>query len=110
MKFDVGALLHSTKTILLVPGFLILLLVVRGSPVFLYRKDLTKYQRLPFALYSATTLSMVVAITEIGVRSGRMRSDIAAALVGAGMLSVLLFPTIAGVLLSKRARTSVAVT
>ena len=110
MKFDLGALLHSTKTMLLVPGFLILLLVVRGSPVFLYRKDLTKYQRLPFALYSATTLSMVVAITEIGVRSGRMRSDIAAALVGAGMLSVLLFPTIAGVLLSKRARTSAAVT
>ena len=53
---------------------------------------------------------MVVAITEIGVRSGRMRSDIAAALVGAGMLSVLLFPTIAGVLLSKRAPTSAAVT
>ena len=110
MKFDVGALLHSTKTMLLVPGFLILLLVVRGSPVFLYRKDLTKYERLPFALYSATTLSMVVAITEIGVRSGRMRSDIAAALVGAGMLSVLLFPTIAGVLLSKRAQTLAAVT
>ena len=110
MKFDLGALLHSANTMLLVPGFLILLLVVRGSPVFLYRKDLTKYERLPFALYSATTLSMVVAITEIGVRSGRMRSDIAAALVGAGMLSVLLFPTIAGVLLSKRARTLVAVT
>ena len=110
MKFDVGALLHSANTMLLVPGFLILLLVVRGSPVFLYRKDLTKYERLPFALYSATTLSMVVAITEIGVRSGRMRSDIAAALVGAGMLSVLLFPTIAGVLLSKRARTLAGVT
>ena len=44
---------------------------------------------------------MVVAITEIGVQSGRMRSDIAAALVGAALLSVLLFPTIAGGLRSK---------
>ncbi len=95
--------MHSTKTMLLVPGFLILLLVVRGTPVFLYRKDLTKYERLPFALYSATTLPMVVAITEIGVRSGRIHSDIAAALVGAGLLSVVLFPTVAGALRFKTA-------
>jgi hypothetical protein len=35
-----------------------------------------------------------------------MRPEIAAALVGAGMLSVLLFPTFASVLLSKIARTA----
>ena len=45
---------------------------------------------------------MVLAITEIGVQSGRMHSDIAAALVGAALLSVLLFPAIAGGLYSKR--------
>jgi Kef-type K+ transport system membrane component KefB len=105
MKFDLEALLHSAKTMLLVPAFLILFLVVRGAPVFLYRKDISKDERLPFALYSATTLPMVVAITDIGVRSGRKRTDIAAALVGAGMLSVVLFPTLASVLLSKCART-----
>ena len=44
---------------------------------------------------------MVVAITDIGVRSGHMPAQMAAALVGAGLLSVLLFPTIAGVLLGK---------
>ena len=82
--------------------FLVLFLVVRGTPVFLYRNDIAKYERLPFVLYSATTLPMVVAIAEIGVRSGRMHTDIAAALVGASMLSVLLFPTIAGVLHKRR--------
>jgi hypothetical protein len=35
-----------------------------------------------------------------------MRSEIAAALVGAGMLSVLFFPTFAGVLLSRIARSA----
>jgi hypothetical protein len=51
-----------------------------------------KGERLPFALYASTTLSMVVAISEIGVQIGRIMTDVAAALVGAAMLTVLLFP------------------
>jgi hypothetical protein len=87
---------------LLAPMFLILFLVVRGAPVILYRNDLPGYEQLPFALYSATALPMVVAITDIGVRSGIMPAHMAAAVVGAGLLSVLLFPTIAGVLLERQ--------
>ena len=101
IKFDLATLLHSAQAMLLLPGFLILLFVVRGVPVFLYSHDLAKGQRLPFALYSATALPLLVAISAIGVQTGRMHSEIAAALVGAGMLSVLLFPTFAGVLLSR---------
>jgi Kef-type K+ transport system membrane component KefB len=99
MKFDVGALL-SMKTVLLLPVFLFLLLLVRGTPVLLYRNDIAKNERLPFALYSATALPMVVAITEIGVRTGHMSSDVAAGLVGAGVVSVLFFPAIAANFLS----------
>src|SRR5271165_5081141 len=101
IQFDLGALLHSTKTMLLVPVFVILFFIVRGAPVFLYRKHLTRGERLPFMLYSATALSLVIAITNIGVRTGRMTTDVAAALVGAGLVSVLLFPTMAEFLLSK---------
>lgn len=104
MNLDLGALLHSGKTMLLVPVFLSLFLLVRGAPVILYRKDLAKNERLPFALYSATGLSMVVAIAAIGVRTGRMPSTVGAAVVGAGLLSVLLFPMIASALLSRSAR------
>ena len=104
VNLDLGALLHSAKTLLLVPLFLTLFLVARGAPVFLYRRDLAKDERWPFALYSATALPMIVAITTIGVRTGRMKPDVAAALVGAGLLSVLLFPMIAGALLSKSAQ------
>jgi Kef-type K+ transport system membrane component KefB len=103
INLNFRALLQNPKTMLLLPIFLALFLVVRGTPVFLYGKDLTKEERWPFALYSATALPMVVAITAIGVHTGRMRSDIAAALIVAGLLSVLLFPTIAGALLSKGA-------
>jgi Kef-type K+ transport system membrane component KefB len=101
---DLAALLHTATTMLLVLTFLTLFLVVRGAPAFLYRNDLAKGERWPFALYSATTLPLVVAITSIGVRGGSMQPDVAAGLVGAAVLSVLLFPTVANALLSRAAR------
>ncbi len=74
-----------------------------GAPVFLFRNDLEKAERLPFALSAAaSSLSVVVVVvTEIGARTRTMNSDIAAALVGAVLLSVMLFPTITGILLSR---------
>jgi hypothetical protein len=58
---------------------------------------------MPFVLYVSTALPLIVAITEIGVATGKMRSDNAAALVGAGMLSVLLFPLFALILRNRSA-------
>ena len=74
---------------------------MRGTPVLLYRRDLATKERWPFVLHSATALPMVVAISEIGVRTGSMNATTAAALVGAGMISVLLFPAIAEAMLSE---------
>lgn len=101
MNLAVGDLIHDPGTMALVPIFLTCFVVVRGLPVLLYRSDLTKDERWPFVLYSATALPMVVAISEIGVRTGRMRPSIATALVGAGLISVLVFPALAEVLLSR---------
>ena len=104
VKFDIAALTHDVTTIVLVPIILALFLVVRGAPVLLYRSELERADRLPFALASAVaSLSIVVVISEIGVRSGTMTADIAAALVGAALLSVMLFPTVAGILLGRTA-------
>jgi Kef-type K+ transport system membrane component KefB len=72
-----------------------LLLVVRGVPVLLYKQELSEEEKLPFALYSATGLPLIVIITEIGVSSGLMPPERAAVLVGVGMVSVLLFPILA---------------
>ena len=98
MSFDLDALLASPTTMLRLPVFLALLLLVRGLPVFLlYRResDLPRGERWPLALLSATALPLIVAITEIGVETGRMRQATAAALVGAGMVSVFLYPLLA---------------
>ena len=102
IKFDLPALGGSTAGILMLPMFLALLFLVRGASVLLYRDVLARDERLPFALYAATTLPLVVAIAEIGVRTRHMRPDMAAPLVGAAMLSVLLFPAVAGALRARR--------
>lgn len=100
VNFDLGALLQCAQSMLLVPAFLALFVAVRGTPVFLYPNDLATGERLPFALYASTALLMVVAITHIGVQTGRMPTDLAATLVGAGMVSVLVFPALGNALRS----------
>ena len=103
IKFNVAALVADLTSALLVPVFLLLLLIIRGAPVLLYRDAITSAQRLPFALSSAVpSLSIIVVITEIGVQAKTINHDVAAALVGAALLSVMLFPTLAGALLSRQ--------
>ncbi len=77
-------------------AFLGLLLLVRGVPtLFVYRKDLPRLRRTQLMLISATALPLLVALAEIGVQNGSMLAENAAALVGAGVLSVAVFPMIA---------------
>ena len=93
VAFDLRALTSDAAALAQVPIFLAALLVVRGAPaLLLHRHELAARDRVALALYSSTTLPLVVAITTIAVAGGHMRSATAAALVAAGMLSVLLFP------------------
>jgi hypothetical protein len=74
------------------PRFLALFLVVRATPALLLcRRDLPPQQLPHLALFSVTALPLVVVIAIIGVAEGR-RPVNAAALVGAGILSALLYP------------------
>jgi Kef-type K+ transport system membrane component KefB len=92
VKFNLSALTESPMVLAQVPLYLLLFLVVRGLPTLLYRRDLPRGELLPLALFSATALPLVVAVTEVGVKAKKMSEETAVALVGAGMLSVLLFP------------------
>lgn len=96
MKFDLEALTSSVSTLARLPLFLVLFLVVRGLPVLLlYRHQYALRVRVALAVITSAALPLVVVITEIGVRTDRMKPANAAALVGAGMLSVLIFPLVA---------------
>jgi hypothetical protein len=81
---------------------------VRGVPaLFLYRRDLPAVQRVQMMLLTATALPLLVALAEIGLRNGTMLRENAAALVGAGALSVLVFP-MAAVAIERRRRAAEA--
>lgn len=93
MKFHVRTLVENPAALERVPVFLALLLVVRGLPALvLYRRRLPLRQRWALAFLQATALPLLVVITEIGLATHRMVEVNAVALVGAGMLSVLIFP------------------
>lgn len=94
-----GMTLHL-QSIIESPGrlvaFFVLFLVVRGLPALLfYRRDLSLRGRVQMMLLTATTLPLLVALAQIGLESETMLPENAAALVGAGVLSVIVFPAVA---------------
>lgn len=96
INFDLASLLDGGRALLLLPVFLLLFLVVRGLPAYaLAPRDLNPADRRALTLYSSTCLPLVVAITTIGLDEKVLEKGEAAALVGAAMVSVLVFPLLA---------------
>ncbi len=92
IEFDLAAL-GSVTALLKLVMFFFLFLIVRGTPaMLLYRGVLSARDRAALAFYSATELPLVVAITTIATETGHMKTSTAAGLVGAAMLSTLVFP------------------
>jgi Kef-type K+ transport system membrane component KefB len=95
IAFNLSAL-GTTAALAKLALFFILFLVVRGVPMLvLYGKEMGARDRAALAFYSATELPLVVAITTIAVDAGHMHSSTAAGLVGAAMLSTLVYPFVA---------------
>lgn len=96
ITFDLGALVSDARTLLLLPLFTVLLLVTRGIPAALLAPSgSTVRDRVSTGFFAATGLPIIVAVTALGVDSGDLDSGMAAALVGAGLLSMLLYPLVA---------------
>ncbi|WP_344370105.1 cation:proton antiporter [Agromyces tropicus] len=96
VTFDLDSLVSDPVTLALLPLFTLLLVVVRGIPsAFLVPRGTTARKRTATGLMAATGLPIIVAVTTIGVEAGDMDSGTASALVGAGLLSLLVFPLVA---------------
>jgi Kef-type K+ transport system membrane component KefB len=93
MTLDLKAIARDPLRLLI---FFALLLIVRGLPSLLvYRRALPARQRVEITFITATTLPLLIALVDIGQQDGVMLPSTAAALVGAGVLSVLVYPLIA---------------
>jgi Kef-type K+ transport system membrane component KefB len=95
IRFELSALTDEPIRLLELPLFLALFLLVRGVPAMvLYRDELDRRARAALAFFSATELPLVVAITTIAVEQDHMRASTAASLVGAAILSTMIFPLV----------------
>ena len=96
MSLDLKSIIESPARLVVFFG---LFLAVRGLPALLfYRHDLPMRGRVQLMLLTATALPLLVALAAIGLESGTMLPENAAALVGAGVLSVMVFPPVAVIL------------
>jgi Kef-type K+ transport system membrane component KefB len=105
LTFNLSVLFSSASTLLRVPLFLLALLVVRGLPAVLYRSALASIRDVAaVGLLQATSLPFIVAATTIGLQLHAISPANAAALVAAGLFSVILFPVISLQLLRSSAK------
>jgi Kef-type K+ transport system membrane component KefB len=95
LNFDLHALLASPAALLRVPIFLGALLLVRAVPAFFYRPLIGNRRMVAAGLLQASSLSFLIVAAQIGVELGLITRANSAALVAAGLFSVLIFPVLA---------------
>jgi Kef-type K+ transport system membrane component KefB len=93
MSLDVRSIVHNPLRLVV---FAVLLLVARGLPsLLIYARVLPLRERVEMTFITATTMPLLIALAAIGLSDGVMLPSNAAALVGAGVVSVLVFPAVA---------------
>jgi Kef-type K+ transport system membrane component KefB len=95
VQFDLRALTAHPSSLALVPLLVLAAAVVRGGPALLYRRKIGSRPAVAAGLLQATTLTFPVVVADLGLALGLLSQAAAAALIGASLLSVLLFPAIA---------------
>jgi len=103
MAIDVSAVADAPGVLV---AFLVLLVLVRGVPVFVASRldrapdgsGFTTSEQLQIAAYSTTGLPLIVAVTGVAVSAGQMSNASASILVAAGAITVLILPAVAGML------------
>ena len=101
VRFDLDALVSDATNLAMLPVFLAALLLVRGVPALIYRRAIDSRRAAVAGLLQATSLPFIVAATTIGMELDLIDAAGSAALIGAGLLSVLIFP-ITGLTLLRR--------
>ena len=102
VQFDLNALLANPSTLARVPLFLLAIYLARGLPTLIYAPLLGRAESLIAGVLQSTSLTFIVAATNIGLGLGLVSRASAAGLVAAGLLSVIISPALGLVLLRRR--------
>ena len=104
VRFDLDALFSSASTVAMIPIFLAALLAARGLPALAYRGVIDRRRVVVAGILQATSLPFIVAASAIGLELGAITPPTAAALLAAGLLSVLIFPVLGLTILRRDGR------
>jgi Kef-type K+ transport system membrane component KefB len=104
LRFNLDALFASAGTVAHIPLFLLALLLVRGLPALLYGRLLGRQKAIVAGILQATSLPFIVAAAQIGMDIGVVSEANGAALIAAGLLSVIIFPALGLTLLRRGER------
>ena len=104
LRFNLDALFASAGTIAHIPLFLLALLLVRGLPALVYGRLLGRQKAIVAGILQATSLPFIVAAAQIGMDIGVVSEANGAALIAAGLLSVIIFPALGLTLLRRGER------
>jgi Kef-type K+ transport system membrane component KefB len=94
MNFDLDSFL-TVEGLALTAVFAAVLVVTRGASALLWLRELGPRRTTSLALFGATALPLIVAIVGIAQGRGDISNGVAASLIGAGMISVLVYPFVA---------------
>ena len=103
LRFNLNALFASPSTVARVPLFLLAIYLARGLPAIVYVRMLGRPHSVIAGVLQATSLTVIVAATQIGLQLGVVSQASAAGLVAAGLLSVVISPAL-GLVLLRRAQ------
>ena len=95
VQFDVRSLFASTSSLLVMPALVAGIVLARVVPALLYRVVIGTRPAIAAGLLQATTLTFPVVVAEVGRSLHLLSPAMAAALVGAALISVLVFPAAA---------------
>jgi Kef-type K+ transport system membrane component KefB len=101
IRLDAHALVGSSSALVHVPLFLAALYLIRGVPAILYRPLVGGRLAAAAGLLQATTLSFVLIASQIGQALGLLSAATVAALTAAALVSVLVNPVAALVVLNR---------
>jgi Kef-type K+ transport system membrane component KefB len=105
ITLDVTGLIDSARHWRACQILLLALLIVRGAPAIVFRCELTCPQLVATSLLQATSVRFLLTVAQIGIEMGLLAHTTAAALVTAGLASVLIFPPVALQVLTRSNRT-----
>lgn len=95
VQFNVRSLLASGAALALMPALLAGILIARATPALIYRRETGLRPAIAAGLLQATTLTFPVVVAEVGTSLHLLSAATSAALIGAALLSVLIFPAVA---------------